>query len=149
MYILDKKLNTQMEGAVKRREPGISQLARTYNDLCQQLRTLSDQGQAPRNVVLPQLVKIKGLFDLDVDDEIWQEISLDDEDVSIPAWLGDQNVRDGIKLCLDFDRCVEEEQRLQRERTAMQEWMREEWACLAAAEVNHGTSAAGFVIHVR
>ena len=103
MYILDKKLNTQMEGAVKRREPGIPQLARTYNGLCQQLRTLSDQGQAPRNVVLPQPVEIKGLFDLDVDDEIWQEIGLDDEDVSIPAWLGDLDVRDGIKLCLEFD----------------------------------------------
>ena len=30
----------------------------------------------------------------------------------------------------------------------MQEWMHEEWACLAAAEANHSTSAAGFVIHV-
>jgi hypothetical protein len=138
-----------MEGAVKRREPGISQLARTYNDLCQQLRTLSEQGRAPRNVVLPQPVKIKGLFDLDIDDEIWQEIGLDDEDVPIPAWLGDQKVRDGIKLCLEFDRCLEEERRLRRERTAMQEWMREEWACLAAAEAIHGTSAAGFVVHVR
>lgn len=149
MYVLDEKLNTQLESGVNRREPGISQLARTYNDLCQQLRTLSDQGHAPRNVVLPQPVKIKGLFDLDVDDEIWQEIGLDDEDVSIPAWLGDQNVRDGIKFCLEFDRCVEEKQRLCRERSAMQEWMREEWACLAAAEAIHGTSAAGFVIDVR
>jgi hypothetical protein len=139
----------QMEGAFKRREPGISQLARTYNDLCQQLRTLSEQGRAPRNAVLPQPVKIKGLFDLDIDDEIWQEIGLDDEDVPIPAWLGDQKVHDGIKLCLEFDRCLEEEKRLCRERTAMQEWMREEWACLAAAEATHGTSAAGFVIHVR
>jgi hypothetical protein len=138
--VLDKKLDTQMEGAVKRREPGITQLARSYNDLCQQLRTLSNQGKAPRNTVLPQPVKIKGLFDLDVDDEIWQEIGLDEEDVSVPAWLGDQNVRNGIKLCLEFDRCVEEKQRLRRERTTMQEWMREEWACLAAAETNHGTS---------
>ena len=137
---LDKKLNTQTEGAVKRREPGISQLARSYNDMCKQLSTLKDQGRAPRNVVLLQPVKTKGLFDRDVDDDIWQEIGLDDVDgdTPVPAWLGNQDVRDGIKLCLEFDRCQEEEARLRRERTAMQEWAREEWACLAIAEATHG-----------
>ena len=97
--------------------------------------------------MLPQPVKTKGLFDLDVDDEIWQEIGLDvDEDRSIPAWLGNQDVRDGIKLRLELDRCQEEEMRLRRERTAMQEWAREEWACLAIAETKCGASAAGFMV---
>jgi hypothetical protein len=51
---------------------------------------------------------------------------------SIPGWLGDENIRTGIKNLLELDRCQEEEVRLHMERCAMQEWMMEEWTCLDA-----------------
>jgi hypothetical protein len=44
-----------------------------------------------------------------------------------PQWLSSEAVRQGIKFLLEYDRCLEEEIRLTRERCAMQEWMREEW----------------------
>jgi hypothetical protein len=53
-------------------------------------------------------------------------------DGPIPRWLGDENVRDGIKALLELDRCCEEETRLCKERCALQEWMMEEWTCVDA-----------------
>jgi hypothetical protein len=63
------------------------------------------------------------LFQLDVDDDIWQDVGLDDENSGpIPKWLGDDGVRQGIKFLLQLDRCEEEERRLIKERRAIQEW---------------------------
>ncbi|KII83041.1 hypothetical protein PLICRDRAFT_119897, partial [Plicaturopsis crispa FD-325 SS-3] len=73
---------------------------------------------------------------LDVDDDIWQDIGLEEDDEGygdVPLWLGDDNVRDGIRARMDLDRCLEEEVRLQRERCTMQEWMLEEWNVLREA----------------
>jgi hypothetical protein len=73
------------------------------------------------------------MFKLDVDDDIWQDVGLDDDgEGPIPRWLGDEDVRDGIKNFLELDRCGEEEIRLRKERCAMQEWMMEEWTCIDA-----------------
>jgi len=76
------------------------------------------------------------LFKLDVDDDIWQDVgSTDDIDTlnSIPPWLGDENVRQGIKALLELDRCEEEERRLAAERIALQQWMKEEWLVICQA----------------
>ena len=51
------------------------------------------------------------LFKLDVDNDIWQDIGLtddNDEDLDIPAWLGDEYVRTGIKFLLELDGCIKE-----------------------------------------
>ena len=58
-----------------------------------------------------------------------QDIGLDEDELEmrvIPRWLADKAVQEGIKNLLDLDRCMEEEERLQLERCAMQEWMIEE-----------------------
>jgi hypothetical protein len=86
-------------------------------------------------VIPPQPIQRDGLFKLDVDDDIWQDVGLEDDgDGPIPRWLGDDAVRRGIKAMLDFDRCCEEEVRLQKERCALQEWMIEEWECNQRAQ---------------
>jgi hypothetical protein len=86
--------------------------------------------------VVPKKISREGLFGLDVDDEIWQDVGLEEgEDTSLtPAWLGNDEVRQGITSVLELDRCVEEEMRLQRERCAMQDWMLAEWDALQAAQ---------------
>jgi hypothetical protein len=79
-----------------------------------------------------------GLFQLDVDDDIWQDIGLDDDEWEMtlsrgaPLWLTNTGVREGIKVLLDLDRCLEEESRLQVERCNMQEWLKEDWECVQA-----------------
>jgi len=69
-----------------------------------------------------------------VDDEIWQDIGLNDAlEGEMPGWLGNDDIRQGIKSLLELDRCEEEEKRLCKEHQAMQEWMVEEWQCLCEA----------------
>ena len=93
--------------------------------------------QAPRGARAPHPIASDDLFKLDVDDDIWQDVGLDDSDISstgeIPLWLGDENVRKGIKSMLELDRCNEEERRLSYERSAMQDWFIEEWKCVTMA----------------
>jgi hypothetical protein len=132
---LDQKLHSHTASSVKRREPRIQRLARSYNKLCAELATLIHQGKAPRNAVPPQHIQTAGLFKLDVDDEIWQDVGLgDDVDGSIPRWLADEEVRVGIKNLLELDRCKEEEERLHIEKCALQDWAIEEWDCIQVAQ---------------
>ena len=116
---------------IKRKEPGIQQLAKKYNELCVELEAMIKKKQAPRGARAPHSIASDGLFKLDVDDDIWQDVGLDESDISstgeIPGWLGDENVRKGIKFMLELDRCHEEERRLSYERSAMQDWLIEEW----------------------
>ncbi|EDQ99711.1 uncharacterized protein LACBIDRAFT_316212 [Laccaria bicolor S238N-H82] len=96
--------------------------------------------QAPRGARAPHPIASEGLFKLDVDDDIWQDVGLDETDISpggeIPKWLGDENVQKGIKSMLELDRCNEEERRLSYERSAMQDWLMEEWRCVTMAIEN-------------
>jgi hypothetical protein len=127
------KLRAHAEGQMKRKEPGIQQLRRTYNELCEDLESMIAHGTAPQGAVAPHTIEKEGLFKLDVDDEIWQDIGLVDFEGQIPRWLGDDKVRQGIKSSLELDRCEEEERRLCKERQAIQDWMVEEWHCVDAA----------------
>jgi len=91
------------------------------------------QCKAPTGAILPQHISCDGIFQLDVDDDVWQDIGLEDEIADPPQWLSDENVRQGICLLLDLDRCLEEEGRLRRERCIMQEYMVMEWTALQRA----------------
>ncbi|KAF4586576.1 hypothetical protein EYR40_010588 [Pleurotus pulmonarius] len=73
---------------------------------------------------------IDNLYSLDVDDDIWQDIGLqNDNDTSAepPDWLSKDSVRNGIKGILLKDWCDEEDTRLVHERCALQEWFSEKW----------------------
>ncbi|KAL6297842.1 hypothetical protein BKA93DRAFT_820642 [Sparassis latifolia] len=130
----NNKLSTHAESSIKHCEPGILRLTKTYNELCKQMDTLIKQRKAPHFAVAPQPIQSNGLFKLDVDDDIWQDVGLDDEQdvVEVPRWLGDDAVREGIKNRLLLDRCLEEEDWLQEERCSLQEWFEEEWQTLDA-----------------
>ncbi|KAJ8587501.1 hypothetical protein M405DRAFT_863681 [Rhizopogon salebrosus TDB-379] len=126
-------LRNHTETSIKRREPTILKIVSTYNTLCGQLYALIRQRKAPPGAIAPLHISREGIFQLDVDDEIWQDVGLEDEVADPPRWLADDNVRQGIRLLLDHDRCVEEENRLSRERCVMQEWMITEWTTLESA----------------
>lgn len=96
--------------------------------MCRQLALLIQQRKAPIGAVQPQEIVREGLFKLDVDDDIWQDIGLGENNYGImPLWLCDERIRQGIRSLLEHDRCKEEEHRLMRERRALQEWLLEEW----------------------
>jgi len=127
------KLEKNAQSRIKRKEPGIQSLVRKYNKLCVELQKLIQAKKAPKGAVAPLEIEVDGLYQLDVDDDIWQDIGLSDdydESLSVPDWLGNERVRMGIKSLLELERCEEEQRRLQHERLAMQEWMLEEWFIL-------------------
>jgi len=132
----DSKLWSNIEDSLKRREPTIVRLAKNHNDLCRQINDLIRRNKAPLGAIAPRQIEQDGLFNLNVDDEIWQDTGLDDAyDGGEPLqWLGDEAVCQGIRSLLEYDRCEEEEARIIRERTAMQEWMQEEWNVNLAAQ---------------
>ncbi|KAG1896097.1 uncharacterized protein F5891DRAFT_1130422 [Suillus fuscotomentosus] len=117
-------------------EPGILKLVSTYNGLCYQLRSLIRQRRAPPYAVMPHIIPRDGIFLLDVDDDIWQDVGLDDDTIAPPAWLSDDAVRNGIRLQLEVDRCMEEEAQLMHERAVIQEWMLAEWGAIRGASNN-------------
>ncbi len=130
-YYVDKKAHRQTEDTVKRREPTIDKLARQYNKLCDSMESLIKAKKAPRGSRAPAKIDTKGLYSLDIDDDIWQDVGLQDDDTSSaepPAWLSSDSVREGIKGVLAKDRCDEEDTRLIHERCALQEWLSEEWS---------------------
>ena len=136
---LEQKLLDHTEASVKRREPGIQKLAMSYNNLCIQMVTLLCQGKAPQGSVAPLPISKDGLFKLDVDDDIWQDIGLDDDSNGLPpAWLADEKVRLGIRSLLELRRCEEEENRLLKEKKALTEWVTEEWNRLHKAKLDAG-----------
>ncbi|KAG1777885.1 hypothetical protein EV702DRAFT_1179147 [Suillus placidus] len=139
----EHKLRSNTQYSIKRREPAILKLVSTYNGLCIQLQSLIRQRRAPPSAIPPHPIAREGIFLLDVDDEIWQDIGLDDDSIHPPAWLSDEATRSGICLQLELDRCIEEETRLMREWcrerlntlqwSVMQEWMLTEWEAIQTA----------------
>ncbi|KAJ7832722.1 hypothetical protein B0H13DRAFT_2370815 [Mycena leptocephala] len=132
----DSKLHAHTAAAVKRREPTITKLAGEYNKLCAQIAKLIKDGKAPRGSILPVPIPAKGLWQLDVDDAIFQDVGLDDNDdgsTEPPLWLCDEQVRAGIKAVLQLDRCDEEDARLLREKCALRVWFAEEWDIVSKA----------------
>ncbi|KAG6822999.1 hypothetical protein H0H92_011799 [Tricholoma furcatifolium] len=133
----DQKVNDHTEASVKRRDPSITKLAGIYNELQTQLEAMVAKGVAPPGALPPQKIPTKGLFALDVDDTIWQDVGLTDDmgsiNVTPPAWLADDRVRDGIRAFLEHDRCIEEEERVRHECQSMRLWFMEEWSVVNRA----------------
>lgn len=106
------------------------------------MRDLVRKKQAPRGAICPQPIPDSGLWKLDVDDNIWQDIGLEDasSEHEPPPWLKDEQTRLGIRHMLDYDRAVEEEKRVLRERIGLQELAHEEWDVIQIAKDDASTS---------
>jgi hypothetical protein len=86
--------------------------------------------------VAPQPIQCNGLFKLDINDDIWQDVGLDNEyDGGIPRWLGDEVVCTGIQALLQRDRSCEEELWSRKERCNLQQWFMEVWDCIKVARM--------------
>ncbi|KAF8157559.1 hypothetical protein K438DRAFT_2026150 [Mycena galopus ATCC 62051] len=109
----DAKLHAHTESAVKRREPTITKIASEYNKLCGDIAKLIRARKAPIGARVPLIIPPGGLWQLDVDDAIFEDVGLDDDDDHYndepPLWLCDEKVRAGIKALLELDRAEEEE----------------------------------------
>ncbi|KAJ7432852.1 hypothetical protein B0H11DRAFT_1660616, partial [Mycena galericulata] len=153
----EKKLGAHAEVAIKRRDPGIATLYKEYNKLCAQIRTMIQNRTAPRKVIAPQVIDPKKVWQLDVDDNIWQDVGLDDNDnddgaagsSEPPLWLSNESVRSGILAMLDVDRADEEDRELEKECRAMQVWFAEEWEVVNLALEEAASEGLRYGLHLR
>ncbi|KAJ3713997.1 hypothetical protein DFJ43DRAFT_1134907 [Lentinula guzmanii] len=131
----ERKLHNHTESTVKWRDPGIESLAKKYNKLCKSMSERVTSGRAPPNAKVPKEIEMKELFTLDVDDSIWDDNGLDDNDdvVNPPLWLADEQVRTGIRGILLRDRADESLSRLRYEIHQLAEWYAEEWVVVSRA----------------
>ncbi|KAG1880686.1 hypothetical protein C8R48DRAFT_744865 [Suillus tomentosus] len=123
VFSAEHKLHANTQHSIKHREPGILKL----------LRSLIHQQRAPPSAIPPHPIAHEGIFLLNVDNKIWQDVGLDDNCMHPLAWLSDEATRSGICLQLEVDWCIEEETCLMQERSVMQEWMFAEWEAIQTA----------------
>lgn len=138
--MIDRHLSTNLTSSVKRREPAIRQLATAYNKLCDQMDTEIHRERAPEGAICPLRIERTELFNISVDDDIWQDVGLrdlDDEE-GTSLWLSNDHIRQGIRVRLELDRCGEEEARVRHERCALQDWLREEWTSITQTQIQEG-----------
>ncbi|KAK7452231.1 hypothetical protein VKT23_012336 [Stygiomarasmius scandens] len=139
----EQKLHDHTRDSVQRRDPSILALASKYNNLCDDIEDLICCGKAPTHAVTPKKIDKSTLFNLDTDEDLWQDIGLmDDGDCPPPPWMVDDKVRKGIQAMLELDRCTEEAARLQIQRQSLQEWFTEEWKLVLKA-LEAGTGSTG------
>ncbi|KAG6913223.1 hypothetical protein DXG01_008639 [Tephrocybe rancida] len=95
--ITDQKINDHTASSVNRRDPSISKLALNYNHLRDEMAALIQAHKALPCTLCPEKIETKGLFALDVDDTIWQDVGLDEGSNGVPPpWLASESVRAGI-----------------------------------------------------
>ncbi|KAJ7472816.1 hypothetical protein FB451DRAFT_1175525 [Mycena latifolia] len=132
--VSEHKLLTHTESAVKRREPQISHLKTDYNKLCDAIAVEIRKGRALARAIAPERIETKALCALDVDDAIWQDAGLqEDEEVEVPLWLSSDTVHSSIRAMLELDRANEEDKILAKERQALRAWFAEEWTIVNVA----------------
>ncbi|KIJ61163.1 hypothetical protein HYDPIDRAFT_31672 [Hydnomerulius pinastri MD-312] len=133
-------VKTQIWDRLRQRKFELERIERAYWQTIgdQRLRSHAEASRrAMRGAIVPHYIPREGLFELNVDDDIWQDVGLADDEVDPPAWLADDRVWAGIRDLLERDRCEEEEVRLQRERCNLQEWSRSEWEAVVHARDIH------------
>lgn len=94
-----------MKHAHDRRAPTIQQLAKSYNDLCATLQDLVKKKKARKGVVGLEPIPDSSLWKLDIDDNIWHNLGLEDDssDHTPPPWLKAEKTRLGIRHMLDHN----------------------------------------------
>ncbi|EDR08571.1 uncharacterized protein LACBIDRAFT_296860 [Laccaria bicolor S238N-H82] len=122
----ETKLHSHVQKQINRQQPTIARLAKKYNDMCYDMTKQIQEGKASGNSIAPVPINQEHLFALDVDEH---------ESEIIPGWLGNENICEGITAMLIAKRCAEEMARIKQERTALQEWSREEWEAINMAIV--------------
>lgn len=133
--MIDHNTMEHANKALKRRFRSVKGLVAEYNKHRVSMMKLRGRRGIPHKAVIPPPIEMKGLFSLDVDNDIWQDIGLADDEFGgkVPPWLGDEDVRNGLRLVREIANCRDELYLCQRERTSLQHWFNDESAALITA----------------
>ena len=79
------------------------QLVTKYNNLVTTIQKYINEGKSvPKGTHVPQYIDCDGLFALDVDDSIWEDIELNDE-LTLSDWLYNENTWQGIQYLHQYE----------------------------------------------
>ncbi|KAJ7053451.1 hypothetical protein C8F01DRAFT_1088689 [Mycena amicta] len=122
-----KKKNEHASSAIKKREPGIKKLVKSYNTEVAKIEQLIKRGKVPEGTIAPERLVEAHIFELDIDDAIWLDVGLTDEESPLPEALLNPDLRKQIRALLQKRRCEEESHRLKREHGHLRIWFATEW----------------------
>jgi len=96
-------------------------------------------GWVSNQAVVPPELELKGLFNLNVDADIWlhfSDNSTELPDQAPPLWLADSSIRRNIQLAQEIMNCHQEIEWCKVEHSNIQSWFMEEYhAVLHALQV--------------
>jgi hypothetical protein len=134
---LGTKLHQHTRKAISKRKPALMAAIRKFNRYCETLESLH---QPSWSIPLPKPLPT-GLAALRTSTDLQEDVWVTPSHGSIPRWLEDPDVRDGIRAMLKVDRCVEERRRLGVEADNLCRWFGRE---LAAVELALRTPSSKF-----
>ncbi|KIJ30409.1 hypothetical protein M422DRAFT_82274, partial [Sphaerobolus stellatus SS14] len=105
--------HAQTKALLKRGNKSVRALVAKFNSLVELMKDLKKRKKVPPKCRIPPLLQSKKLFRLDVNDDIWNDDGLGNNDASQPpGWLSNETIRKGIVALLQRDRANEELERL-------------------------------------
>ena len=130
----ESRLHSHVKTQLARHQPNISNLLKKYNELCVELQGFVRDGKATVGACAPRQLESNEVYSLDVDAPIWDDRGLNDGVAGlIPLWLGNDEVRAGIRSWLVSQRCDEEMKRLRAECNNLKVWASKEALMLHSA----------------
>jgi hypothetical protein len=128
-----------VETQLRKQQPNIMNLVQRFNTGAAEINSLIDRKMAPPTARKLPLIDRTSIFTLDVDDPIWDDSYFDDSGLEVPQWMGNDDMRAGIRLQLESARCAEELDRLVVECGNLQQWCRQEWFAVQTALTTYCT----------
>ncbi|KIJ39822.1 hypothetical protein M422DRAFT_174765 [Sphaerobolus stellatus SS14] len=92
-HVTQEKDHAQMKALLKHSNKTISNLVGKYNRLVDLMRDLKKCNKALLRAQIPPILQTQQLFCLDIYDDIWNEVGLDDNDgAEPPGWLSNNKI---------------------------------------------------------
>ncbi|KAF9514330.1 hypothetical protein BS47DRAFT_1361837 [Hydnum rufescens UP504] len=127
-WAMDQKTKSHVKKAVKQHAPGIKATVHKYNAKRKEMLKERGKNGVWRDAYVPLELVMEGLFNLDVNQDIWENADMVDfEGGEIPLWLANKEVWDGIRVAQEVKSCQEELRRCDVEYSNLHAWFVEEY----------------------
>ncbi|KAJ7828415.1 hypothetical protein B0H13DRAFT_1917104 [Mycena leptocephala] len=127
------KLYQATRRAIAKCQPALLKLIGKFNDSCEKLDRLCPVG-CPIPIPAPLPTQLNALRS---DSSLHEDVCISPNPGGIPAWLTDDNVRDGLQSLHTIDRCREEANRLNLDRVNLKLWLDNEHLIVVKALASH------------
>ncbi len=99
LILADQQTQNHAEKAIKHHEPSIVATIKKCNEMHNRMLDMKLNGWVSNQAVVPPELELKGLFDLNIDADIWVHFGNNSNewpDHAPPLWLADPNIRKNI-----------------------------------------------------